>query len=292
MDDRHEWGGWQKCDEKGEALMRSSRRLALLIVLLSLSKVSFGQSQNPSRANSGAQRSYFVQPRSSGTRRETEPPRYVRDLGDVTEWPGEGGSGIDFGIDYRMRYEYRDDDIRRPAQVLDDPFLTRTRLYLGVREVFDPIRGYVEFGDARLGNSQFPEDDRDVNETEFIQAVGELYFEEAFGLERPFRIQAGRMAFEYLDRRLIARNQWRNTTNNFQGFRAIWGEQSSDWQIDLLAVQPVERLLTRPDRVDEERWLYGVIGDWRRWSDVVTLQPFYLVLDQNGKEDLHQPFHP
>lgn len=228
---------------------------------------------------------YFVESRAYGAQPESEPPRYVHAplsstgidaLKDLT-W-------LDFGMDHRTRFEYRDDDLRRDVLELDTPFLLRSRAYLGIHDIFDPFRIGAEFQDARRLNSDFPPDDRDDDENDIIQLYGELYFKNALGEGRPFRVQAGRLAFEYLDRRLISRNPWRNTTNNFDGFRAILGEQKNDWQLDLLAVQPVERRLRQPDRSNEEEWFYGAIGSWRRWSKIVTLQPYYLVRDQDRKD--------
>lgn len=237
-------------------------------------------SQGAAGAPTPAKRSFNVESRSTGTRRESEPPRYVRNL-EKTDWfRGDGLDWLDVGLDYRLRYEYRDDDLRRPVATLDQPFLLRTRGYLGVRQRFDPFRGYIEYEDARRVESQFPEDDRDFNRHELIQAVAELYLADALEKDRPVRLQAGRFAFEYVDRRLIARNEWRNTTNNFQGFRAILGQPSNDWQVDVLALKPVQRLLTQLDESVANQWFYGVLGEWRRWSEVVTLQPYYLLLKQ------------
>jgi hypothetical protein len=227
-----------------------------------------------------APRNYYVDARSTGTKRESEPPRYVRNLGKTEWFKGEGLEWLDVGLDYRVRYEYRDDDVRRPVATLDEPLLLRTRAYLGVHERFDPLRGYIEFEDARAVNGEFPEDDRDFNRNEIIQAVAELYFEDALGVDRPLRVQGGRMAFEYTDRRLLARNEWRNTTNNFQGFRGILGQPSNDWQVDVLAMKPVKRDTDELDAAETNRWFYGVIGDWRRWSEVVTLQPYYYLSKQ------------
>jgi hypothetical protein len=245
------------------------------------------QSDRSDRSEGSERRNYYVAPRSVGTTRETEPPRYVRTLSE-TDWRWfEEATWLDFGLDYRMRFEYRDDDLRRPVAGADFPFLLRTRTYLGVKEKFDPFRFVIELEDARRYNSQFPLDDRDVNQHELIQSVAELYFEEGGALDRTLRIQAGRMAFEYVDRRLIARNEWRNTTNTFQGLRVIAGEQQDDWQLDLLALQPIQRRLFSPDVTISQRWFYGVVLDWRRWSEWVTLQPYYLFLDQG-----HTPTQP
>lgn len=229
-----------------------------------------------------AKTDYYVDARSVGTKRESEPPRYVRNLSKLEDPRFADIKWLDVGLDYRMRYEYRDDDFRRAVAVLDQPFLLRTRAYLGLREIVDPFRFGVEFEDAQRENGLFPLDNRDVNQYEFIQLFGELYFKDFFGTDRPFRLQGGRLAMEYVDRRLVARNEWRNTTNNFQGFRAILGQQKNDWQLDLFALRPMERLLSQPDRVDENRWFLGAVGDWRRWSEIVTLQPYYLILTQEA----------
>ncbi|OYV05989.1 MAG: hypothetical protein CFE26_08695 [Verrucomicrobiales bacterium VVV1] len=115
----------------------------------------------------------------------------------------------------------------------------------------------------------------------FIQAFAELHFQDFAESNKTLRLQGGRIAFEELDRRLIARNEWRNTTNNFDGFRAVFGEQKDDFQIDIFAVQPVVRTPSSTDRANENIWFYGAVGHLRQWSDVMTLQPAYFLLDRN-----------
>jgi hypothetical protein len=231
---------------------------------------------------------YYREPGSYGTLRESDPPKYVRSLNKTGIDAFKNIDWLDVGLDYRFRYERRDDDFRRPRDGLDEPILLRTRAYLGLKEILDPFRFVIEFEDSRRYNSQYVRDDRDVNEFELIQTFGELYFKDALGQDdlgqnRPLRIRGGRMAFEVLDRRLIARNEWRNTTNNFQGFRIMMGEDRNDWGVDLLALQPIERLKYEFDRPNAEQWFFGAIGHWRKWSDIVTLEPYYLGLKQDGK---------
>lgn len=242
-------------------------------------------SPKPPKANESMEKkkSYYVAPKAFGARNETEPPSYVRPLSKYEWLDAKDVNWLDFGIEQRTRWEYRDDNYRQAELTHDDEFLMRTRLYLGVREILDPFRFAIEFQDSREFGSDFPETDRDVDENDILQAFGELFFEDALGDGRPLRLQAGRMSFDYIDRKLVARNRWRNTTNSFDGFRMQLGQQDNDWQLDFLAVQPVVRGLRTFDRPDEERWFYGVIGAWRRWSKYVTLEPHYLVLDQDGK---------
>lgn len=227
----------------------------------------------------------YVERRSYGTRRDTEPPAYVKPL-DKT-WLGrtealQGVDWLDVGLDYRVRYEFRDNDFRRAINTIDQPFQLRTRLFLGIRDRFDPFRLVVEIEDARRVNSAFERDVRDYNLVEPIQLYGELHFKRSPLWAKPLAIKFGRQAFEYLDRRLLARNEFRNTTNNFEGIRVILGEQRERWQVDALLVQPILRDVSGYDRRDPANTLIGAIGDWRGWSKVITAQPFYLLLKQDG----------
>jgi hypothetical protein len=242
-----------------------------------------------------AQNGYYVERKSYGTGRETEPPRYVKQLNKTWLKDIDGLENVDWldiGLDYRFRYEARDNDFRRKSDTIDEPILLRTRGYVAIKDILDPLRFTLEVEDARRNHSQFTRefDTRDVNYAEPIQAYLELFFKETplgkddLGNNRPISIKAGRQAFEFTDRRLLARNEWRNTTNNFQGVRATIGQQKNDWQLDLLALKPVQRLTNQLDEVDHAQDFFGVIGDWRRWSEYVTLQPYYYLLKQEGSE--------
>ena len=233
---------------------------------------------------------YFQRARSYATHPESDPPRYVRNLSKTGIAAFKAITWLDIGLDYRMRYEYRNNDIRRTRITTDQPILLRTRMYLGIKEILDPLRLVAEFEDARRYNGQFPLDNRDVNEFELIQAFGELYFksplgQDNHGLHRPLRIRLGRMAWEALDRRLIGNNDWRNTTNNFEGFRLSLGQQDNDWEIDLWGVQPVVRLIKEFDERNKNQWFYGGILNWRKWSDIITFQPYYMGLMQAGNTE-------
>lgn len=236
--------------------------------------------------------SYYVDSRAVGVAQEAAPPRYVKQVNKTWLKDIEGLENInwvDIGLQTRLRYEYRDNDFRRSKDVLDEPFLQSTHIYAGVKSKIDPFRFTVEMQDSRAYNSAFQSDNRNVNRTEIIQGYGELYFNDALGKDdlgnnRPISIKAGRMTLDLVDRRLIARNEWRNTINSFQGVRATFGQKKSDWQGEFIAVQPIIRLVDQVDKVNDAQWLYGIVGDWRKWSKIITLQPYYLFLKQDGSK--------
>jgi len=256
------------------AVFRRTRVLlaGLLACAASLPAAAQGTRPEPS--------SLFVPPRSLGTAVEPEPPRYVRPL-SRTGLPGTLRiDWLDVGVDQRLRIESRTDDVRRPVAGTDTPALLRTRAYVSLRRIMDPLRLTVELQDSRRFGSDFAPDARDVNTVEPIQAYAELHLASALGRNRPLAVRVGRFAFEALDRRLISRNEWRNTTNTFQGVRAILGRRQDAWSAEVIAVQPLERRLTSLDRAEPGTWFSGAIGAWRGWSRHVTLEPFYLRLDE------------
>ena len=245
----------------------------------------------------GERKSYYREADSYSTRRDPDPPKYARAAGD-TGWDAiSPWNWLDIGLDYRFRYEYRDDDIRRPIAGLDEPLLHRTRFYLGVHDLLDPFRFAFEMQDSRRYNGNFGKDNRDINEFEVIRLYAELYFDDLFGQDalgnkRPVSLRYGIHNFEFLDRRLLGNNQWRNTANTFLGYQAAVGQEANEWSVDLLAVQPLQRLLYEWDRPVEGQLVWAAIGHWRGWSDVVTLEPFYLAFTDSqvtGGRAVHSP---
>jgi hypothetical protein len=251
--------------------------------------------------------SFFFKARSQGTSPIDNPPSYVHPLSQAT-WlwqepitstapaastPSTSSTHpdwLDVGLEYRLRFEHRGRDLRNTQQVIDNPFLHRTRAYLGVHHILDPLRFTLEVKDSRRTNSQLtPRTDssvRDINPLDVIQGFGELYFDEAFGQKKPLQIQAGRMAFELLDRRLIARNEWRNTTNNFEGLRAHYGQKQDAWDLDAFALHPINRNRDELDSSTGHVTLYGATMSIRHQAPGITWQPAYFLLHREPSAGL------
>lgn len=242
---------------------------------------------------------YYVKTKGYRVEPEPDPPSYVRNLSKTQFEQFRDVEWLDVGLDFRTRYEYRENDLRRRNNPTtgatlntyrndpDDLWLLRTRAYVGIHDILDPLRFAVEFEDARSYNGLYERTDSDINEFELIQGYAELYFNHLLGHNRPLSIRAGRMHMELLDRRLIGNNQFRNTTNNFEGFRVRFGKKQNDWDLDTFALQPVERLKYDFDRPDEDTWIYGAVLSLKRWSEFITIQPYFLGRKQNG--DLTNP---
>ncbi|MBS0299207.1 MAG: alginate export family protein [Proteobacteria bacterium] len=234
--------------------------------------------------------SYHRRSNSYATNPDSDPPRYVRKLSDIGVEAFKDITWLEIGLESRMRYEHRHNDIRRIEGGNDDPFFLRNRAWIGIKDILDPFRFAVEFQDSRVYNNRFVPTDQERNEYDLLNAYGELYFKKALGVDdrgndRPIRFRVGRMAYEATDRRFIARNEWRNTTNSFEGFRINLGREANDWEVDLFGMQPVRRLQTQFDVANNHLWTFGAIGTWRRWSDIVTIQPYYMGQMQSADPD-------
>lgn len=237
-------------------------------------------------------KSYYTPTR--GYRLEPQPdiPPYVRDLGKT--YPQFNGiDWLNVGLDSRVRFEYRENDYRPWTDSGTTPtssqrkyfpnslWLSRTRVYVGVKEILDPFRAVVEFQDSRAFNSIYEYQGQEINQTDLISAYGELYFKDAFGKDprgndRPLTIRGGRFHLELLDRRLIAENEFRNTTNTFEGFRLKIGKKENDWDSDSFIMRPLVRLPYQFDRPDWQNIIYGSVFSYRGWGPEATIQPYFL----------------
>ncbi|SJM96076.1 alginate export family protein [Crenothrix polyspora] len=257
-------------------LTQTTRFLSLLVLL-------------PNMANA---EDYYRKTLGYRVEPEPDPPSYVRSLSRTQFKQFRDIDWLDVGLEFRTRYEYRENDYRptptgtnSSTKFRADPdnlWLLRTRAYVGVHDILDPLRFAVEFQDSRSYNGIYERNVSDVNEFELIQGYAELYFKDLLGHNRPLSIRAGRQHLELLDRRLIGNNQFRNTTNNFEGFRVRLGKKQNDWDLDLFALQPIERLKYEFDRADEDTWIYGGVLSLKQWSDYITIQPYFIGRKQNG----------
>lgn len=225
---------------------------------------------------------YYVKTKGYRVEPEPDPPSYVRNLSKTQFEQFRDVDWLDVGLDFRTRYEYRENDYRPSVPSSnyradpDNVWLLRTRGYLGVKDILDPFRFAVEFQDSRSYGSLYNTTSNDVNEFDLLQIYGEFYFKNALGHNRPLSIRFGRQSLELLDRRLIGNNQFRNTSNNFQGFRVRFGKKQNDWDLDTFAFQPIERLKYEFDRADEQTWIYGGVLSLKQWSEYVTIQPYFI----------------
>ncbi|MDZ4149760.1 MAG: hypothetical protein U1E01_01570, partial [Methylicorpusculum sp.] len=107
---------------------------------------------------------YYAKTRGYRVEPDPDPPAYVRSLSRTQFEQFRDVDWLDVGLDFRTRYEYRENDYRpwvdtssgsRVSKYRDAPdnlWLLRTRAYLSVHDILDPFRFAVEMEDARSYN--------------------------------------------------------------------------------------------------------------------------------------------
>jgi hypothetical protein len=121
--------------------------------------------------------------------------------------------------------------------------LLNFRTTIGATYEAGPLKLVAELWDSRVygGNPRSPVSTSEVNAFELVQAYAELK------LAKGAKLQAGRFLLNLGSRRLVAADDYRNTTNGYTGLRADLATKSG-WQATLLYTLPQQR---RPDGLDD-----------------------------------------
>jgi len=143
-------------------------------------------------------------------------------------------------IDHRTRYEGYDSAFKKGQSGGDQVIVFRTNVFLGIN--YDNFELGTEFIDSRItlegGNT--PINTSIINQTDLLQAYLTWQSSDFLSSGFNFKIKAGRQTMDVGSRRLIARNRFRNTINNFTGFDTTLSQD--DWQWRNFVVLPVSRL--------------------------------------------------
>jgi Alginate export len=148
----------------------------------------------------------------------------------------------------RSRLESLDNQFRRSANGAplyadhDDVLALRTSLKVDAKG--ETLGGVVEILDARMYGFQADSyvDTTMVDTADALQAYGSVQLGELG--DGKHELRAGREAIDLGNRRLMARNAFRNTINAFDGVDWIWSDK--DTTIRSLVMLPVERLPSAP----------------------------------------------
>jgi len=119
----------------------------------------------------------------------------------------------------RLRYETIDGQPRAGFNASDQLLNLRTILFAEYHT--GPVRLGVQLGDSRTwsGNAGSPLTTGEVNSFEPVQAYVAVDIAHPFGAGTALKLQAGRLLLDLGSRRLIANDDYRNTTNGFTGLR-------------------------------------------------------------------------
>lgn len=157
--------------------------------------------------------------------------------------------GLSISGTSRLRYEAIDGQARTGFNESDDLVNLRTTLMAEYRD--GPVHVVGELWDSRVygGDKGTPITIGEVNAVELVQAFVEVKAATPFGSGSAATFQAGRFLLNLGSRRLVAADDYRNTTNGYTGLRADLGWRGG-WKATAIYVLPQQR---RPDDPAELR---------------------------------------
>lgn len=161
----------------------------------------------------------------------------------LAQAPASLAEGWKISGSMRVRYESIANQAR-PGFNADDALVNLRTTLLAERRS-GPLRLVGEIYDSRAwgGDRGAPVSTNEVNTAELVQAFAAYDFKsDALG---PTTLTAGRFMLNIGSRRLVAADDYRNTTNSYTGLRADLAPMGV--RTTLIYVQPVVRL---PDRID------------------------------------------
>jgi len=167
-----------------------------------------------------------------------------------------GVSWLKFGLDHRSRFEHLRNDFRESHRGDSTAFSMRTLLTLELD--LDPLVLGVEGKDSRAWTSAgTPVDTTHVDPLELLQAYVQLRGEDVVVVGDSLSITGGRITMDFVNRRLVARNEFRNTINAFAGLDVRW-EGPRRAELRSFVVMPVVRLPSgahslRDNRIEFDR---------------------------------------
>jgi hypothetical protein len=147
----------------------------------------------------------------------------------------------------RYRVEVMDNTFRAVDPGFDQ--MTSSRFLLAAEANVNRWFAGFEFQDSRAWwhDEKTPVGTADVNAAEFLQAYLGLRLGGVFAEDDQLTLQAGRMVISMGNKRIVARNGYRNTINGFTGGRLVW-EGEGGAQLQAFYTLPMERLPDIRDR--------------------------------------------
>ena len=220
--------------------------------------------------------------------RETKWNRYLKTAMNLPDF-------VNLGIENRTRFESYDHPWRSTQKdgggQTDSQVVLRTRVRVGLGN--GPFRFFFEGQDSR---AYWNNDQGDfvnntvVNESDILQLFGSLTLDNVLGSGLRTDLHFGRMTMDFGRRRYVARNDFRNTTNAFDGVHWQIG-QNNTWRFRAFFVEPVNRSLEQPDDHSTKSLFWGTYVESQHfpWFNVNV---FYFGLNdqQLQNKNLHRTY--
>ena len=200
--------------------------------------------------------------------------------------------GLTVSGSMRVRYEALGNQFRPGLDRNDDIVALRTDLLAEYDT--GPVRIGAELQDSRAWSTDSGSSvgTGEVNALELVQAYAGFDLGDALGEGTDTRLDLGRFTMDLGSRRLVARNNYRNTTNAFTGVHAHFSGRNGT-ALSLFYTLPQQRLpgdrqgvldnKVRWDREGFDLAFWGAHLSARPVGDSTALEAYFLVLEEGDR---------
>lgn len=193
----------------------------------------------------------------------------------------------------RIRFDTIEGQPRPGFNASDDIWNLRTTLFAEYDT--GPVRFGTELYDSRAygGDARTPISTNEVNVAEVVQAYAAVDLAAPFGAGTTATVQAGRFVLNLGSRRLVAADDYRNTTNGYTGLRAdVTGRDGL--RATAIYVLPTQRLpddlpslldnAYGSDREGSDTRLWGGVATWNGLFGPVAAEVSYFRFDERDND--------
>lgn len=192
-----------------------------------------------------------------------EPPRLQSAIGNPDDLKLSGS--------VRVRYEALDGQPRSGLRLSDEQLALRSTLFAEYRHGAFGVGGEVYDSRAYLDRPGSALSANEVNTLELVQAYLVADFKDVVGAGSTASVQVGRMTLNLGSRRLVAADDYRNTTNGYTGVRADVKARDG-MTASLIYVLPQVRLPDDLPSIQREKVGWDRESfDLRLWGGLVAL---------------------
>ncbi len=217
----------------------------------------------------------------------TEPWQFSK-AANLPEW-------LDISGTQRTRYETLDGQFRVGRSGGDQMLAFRTTLRLEAKTKQFSVVGEMIDSRQELADSGSPIDTTMVNAVELLQGYAAVRFDGPFANDSRSELRLGRQTMDIGSRRLVARNDFRNTINAFTGPHYQWQLKDGP-TVRAFYVLPVTRLpsdvpslLDNDIEFDEESFdlqFWGLHAQWPKLFWGATGEVYVFGLHEDDSADL------
>ncbi|MDH5429477.1 MAG: alginate export family protein [Nitrospirota bacterium] len=168
---------------------------------------------------------------------------------------------LELGVEHRTRYETFSQSFTRGTAGSNQQIHQRTRLLLGIKNIWDPVRFTFEVADFRTPVADRGQDHNPifVNHLDIFQLHLDLVSQNIFGTGTSSKLEIGRVVMDFGQGRLVAGHRFGSFTPTFDGVQLTLGGHKSDaWGLRAFVTRPVQRHSVSPDWSSPVSYFSGI----------------------------------